>query len=53
MNLKDLLELGSREYSNKEIIKAKINGRKKNAIEGTKDLLLLRAIPHHVPLRKI
>ena len=53
INLKDLLQLGSKKYSNKEIMRTKIKGRKKNAIEGAKDLFLLHAKPHHDPLRKI
>jgi hypothetical protein len=34
-------------------MRTKIKGKKKNAIEGAKDLFLLHAKPHHDPLRKI
>tara|TARA_B100001996_G_scaffold165059_2_gene125861 strand:+ start:436 stop:660 length:225 start_codon:yes stop_codon:yes gene_type:complete len=53
MNLKDLLYEGSKLYSRKHNIKTKIRGKKKNTIDGVKDLFFSRAIPHQDPQRKI
>ena len=53
MNLYELLKKGSKIYSIKENTKANTNGRKKNTIDGVKDPLFSRAIPHQEPQRKM